>query len=70
MTSGSLVNSPTTTKVKTMAIKPNPDRSEALMKADHGTVCLITDSRADYYLNISHKDALRKAKEIKDSWTI
>ena len=53
-----------------MAIKPNPDRSEALMKADHGTVCLITDSRADYYLNISHKDALRKAKEIKDSWTI
>jgi len=70
MTSGPLVNSPTITKVKTMAIKPSPDRSEPLMKADHGTVCLITDTRADYYLNMHHRDNLRKAKEVKDSWTI
>lgn len=69
MTFGSLANPDTQTN-KTMAIKPNPDRSETLMKADHGTVCLITDSRAEHYLNQHHMDTLRKAKEIKDSWTI
>lgn len=70
MASGFLTNSPTIIKTSTMAIKPSPDRSEALMKADHGTVCLITDTQADHYLNIHHRDTLRKAKEIKDSWTI
>ena len=33
-----------------MATHPNPDRSEKMMEADHGTVCLITDLRADKYL--------------------
>ena len=26
------------------------DRNEKSMKEDHGTVCLITDLKADYYL--------------------
>ena len=33
-----------------MAIHPNPDRSERLMVSDHGTVCLITDPKADLYI--------------------
>lgn len=33
-----------------MAINPNPDRSTSLMKQDFGTVCLITDPKADFYL--------------------
>jgi hypothetical protein len=33
-----------------MAIHPNPDRNENLMARDHGTVCLITDIKADRYL--------------------
>ena len=53
-----------------MAIKPNPDRDEGMMKSDHGTVCLITDSKADYYLKLHNREALRRSKEIKDSWTI
>lgn len=38
-----------------MAIHPNPDRSEKLMVADHGTVCLITDPRADLYMKKPRK---------------
>ena len=34
-----------------MAISPNPDRNEQLMIADHGTTCLITDIKADFYIN-------------------
>jgi len=34
-----------------MAIQPNPDRNDALMEKDFGTKCLITDVKADYYLN-------------------
>jgi hypothetical protein len=34
-----------------MAIQPNPDRNNALMEQDFGTKCLITDTKADYYLN-------------------
>lgn len=33
-----------------MAIHPNPDRSDALMARDHGTICLITDLKAERYL--------------------
>jgi hypothetical protein len=33
-----------------MAINPNPDRNQLLMARDHGTICLITDLKADYYL--------------------
>jgi hypothetical protein len=53
-----------------MAINPSPDRDEKMMKSDHGTVCLITDTRADYYLSLHQKNTVRKAKEIKDAWTI
>lgn len=53
-----------------MAIKSSPDRNEDLMKSDHGTTCLITDPKADYYLNLHHRETLRKTKEIKDAWTI
>jgi hypothetical protein len=38
-----------------MAISPNPDRNINLMQQDFGTVCLITDSSADYYLNKTKK---------------
>lgn len=38
-----------------MAINPNPDRNSDLMQQDFGTVCLITDVRADYYLNKAKK---------------
>jgi len=38
-----------------MAIKPNPDRNEQLMIADHGTTCLITDVRADLYMSRARK---------------
>lgn len=33
-----------------MAINPNPDRNTSLMEQDFGTVCLITDPKADFYL--------------------
>jgi hypothetical protein len=39
-----------------MAIHPNPDRNENLMARDHGTVCLITDVRADRYLERRKKN--------------
>jgi hypothetical protein len=38
-----------------MAIHPNPDRNEKLMASDHGTVCLITDPRADFYIRKARK---------------
>jgi hypothetical protein len=38
-----------------MAINPNPDRSSTLMEQDFGTVCLITDQKADYFLNKARK---------------
>lgn len=37
-------------KNKLMAVHPNPDRNEALMAKDHGTMCLITDPKAERYL--------------------
>jgi len=40
-----------------MAIHPNPDRNENLMARDHGTVCLITDVRADRYLERCKKNS-------------
>lgn len=33
-----------------MAKNPNPDRVSSMMEEDFGTICLITDSKADYYL--------------------
>jgi hypothetical protein len=41
-----------------MAIHPNPDRNETLMTLDHGTMCLITDPRADRYLNKIRKEKI------------
>jgi hypothetical protein len=38
-----------------MAIHPNPDRNIDLMELDHGTVCLITDPKADRYLSKVHR---------------
>lgn len=38
-----------------MAISPNPDRNEELMILDHGTTCLITDIKADFYMNKARK---------------
>lgn len=38
-----------------MAIHPNPDRSESVMRDNFGTVCLITDVKADFYLNKAKK---------------
>ncbi|AIX37632.1 hypothetical protein Syn7803US83_68 [Synechococcus phage ACG-2014d] len=34
-----------------MANSPNPDTVPSLMENDHGTIVLITDPRADIYLN-------------------
>jgi hypothetical protein len=33
-----------------MAKNPNPDRVTSIMKENFGTVCLITDLKADNYL--------------------
>jgi len=33
-----------------MAQSPNPDTNPSMMKADFGTVCLITDPKSDVYL--------------------
>jgi|LauGreDrversion4_2_1035121.scaffolds.fasta_scaffold00007_115 hypothetical protein len=41
-----------------MAIHPNPDRDSKLMVADHGTVCLITDRRADLYIQRYRKNMI------------
>lgn len=38
-----------------MAINPNPDRNSDIMEHDFGTVCLITDIKADYYLEKAKK---------------
>jgi hypothetical protein len=36
------------------------DRNEKLMEEDHGTKCLATDQKADYYMNLYARE---KAKE-------
>jgi hypothetical protein len=38
-----------------MAINPNPDRNADMMEQQFGTVCLITDLKADYYLKKAKK---------------
>jgi len=56
-----------------MAIQPIPDNAPEHMYATHGTMRLITDPRADYYLSKSaeyKKNQLRDRKIIMDSWTI
>ncbi len=40
-----------------MANNPVPDNVPNLMKRDFGTVVLITDPRADYFLNQTRKNA-------------
>ena len=56
-----------------MAIHPIPDNNPAYMAKNHGTVCLITDPRADQYLARAHRERLARLREQKliiDSWTI
>lgn len=45
-----------------MAIQPNPDYDAYQMILDHGTVCLITNPIADYYLEKSKKQKKRYRK--------
>lgn len=40
------------------------------MKADHGTVVLITDPRSDKYMAKAAKQKLAAKKAIVDAWTI
>lgn len=50
-----------------------PDRDTKYMLEQHGTACLITDSRADRYLERARKERMAKLKErktIMDAWTI
>jgi len=36
------------------------DRNEKIMEQDHGTKCLITDQKADYYMNQYAREKTRK----------
>lgn len=51
-----------------MAIHPNPDRSESLMQENFGTKCLITDSKADYYLSLVKKHKYDIPKDRLSRW--
>ena len=46
-----------------MAINPNPDRITNIMEQDFGTVCLITDLEADYYLKMARKKLSEPPKD-------
>lgn len=46
-----------------MAISP-VDRNPELMQEDHGTVCLVTDTKADRYLNLWRKQQSQQKYEV------
>lgn len=51
-----------------MAIKPNPDRNTNMMKQEFGTVCLITDIKADYYLQKLRKNPSEPPLDRYSKW--
>lgn len=53
-----------------MATHPIPDSNKEHMLKEHGTAVLITDPKANQYLNLAHRRILREKKRIVDSWTI
>lgn len=53
-----------------MANHPVPDNDPKYMNNTYGTTYLITDPRADRYLDRAYKQKLKQMKTITDAWTI